>query len=122
LTLSSTACVDLQIGVSKNFKNQISIMETLTRTRRRTTTSATSRRQNTTTITLSYNAQNALLNSIIQAALLAGAKQVPQSIPYGDIEKTSPYDPVFVAEIEKSRREVAEGKFYKLDNIDDLWK
>ncbi|GHT57342.1 hypothetical protein FACS18945_1380 [Bacteroidia bacterium] len=49
-------------------------METLTK--KRTVAGNVSRRQNMTTITLSYNAQNALLNSIIQTALLAGAKQV----------------------------------------------
>jgi hypothetical protein len=38
-----------------------------------------------------------------------------------DVVKDSPYDPEFVAKIEKSRKQAAEGKTVKID-LDDIWK
>ena len=35
--------------------------------------------------------------------------------------KSSPYNPEFVAKIEKSRQEIREGKSVKID-LDDIWK
>lgn len=35
--------------------------------------------------------------------------------------KDSPYDPEFVAKINKSRKQAAEGKTVKID-LDDIWK
>lgn len=38
-----------------------------------------------------------------------------------EITKDSPYNPDFVAKIEKSRKQVAEGKTVKIE-LDDIWK
>jgi hypothetical protein len=38
-----------------------------------------------------------------------------------EVAKDSPYDPEFVAKIEKSRKQAAEGKTVKID-LDDIWK
>ncbi len=38
-----------------------------------------------------------------------------------ELAKDSPYDPEFVAKIEESRKQVAEGKTVKID-LDDIWK
>ncbi|MBN2610063.1 MAG: hypothetical protein JXB00_00755 [Bacteroidales bacterium] len=38
-----------------------------------------------------------------------------------EIKKDSPYDPEFVAKIENSRKQVAEGKTVKI-SLDDIWK
>ena len=38
-----------------------------------------------------------------------------------EVAKDSPYDPDFVAKIEKSRKQAAEGKTVKID-LDDIWK
>ncbi len=38
-----------------------------------------------------------------------------------EVAKDSPYDPEFVAKIEKSRKQAAEGKTVKIDP-DDIWK
>lgn len=38
-----------------------------------------------------------------------------------EIAKDSPYDPDFVAKIENSRKQAAEGKTVKID-LDDIWK
>lgn len=38
-----------------------------------------------------------------------------------EFAKDSPYDPEFVAKIEKSRKQAAEGKTVKID-LDDIWK
>ncbi len=38
-----------------------------------------------------------------------------------EVEKDSPYDPEFVAKINKSRMQAAEGKTVNID-LDDIWK
>jgi hypothetical protein len=38
-----------------------------------------------------------------------------------ELAKDSPYDPEFVAKIERSRKQAAEGKTVKID-LDDIWK
>jgi hypothetical protein len=38
-----------------------------------------------------------------------------------EVAKDSPYDPEFVAKINKSRKQAAEGKTVKID-LDDIWK
>lgn len=38
-----------------------------------------------------------------------------------EVAKDSPYNPEFVAKIEKSRKQAAEGKTVKID-LDDIWK
>ena len=38
-----------------------------------------------------------------------------------EVAKDSPYDPEFVAKIEKSRKQAAKGKTVKID-LDDIWK
>ncbi len=38
-----------------------------------------------------------------------------------EVAKDSPYDSEFVAKIEKSRKQAAEGKTVKID-LDDIWK
>jgi hypothetical protein len=38
-----------------------------------------------------------------------------------EVAKDSPYDPEFVAKVEKSRKQAAEGKTVKID-LDDIWK
>ncbi|MBT3209357.1 MAG: hypothetical protein HN704_05060 [Bacteroidetes bacterium] len=38
-----------------------------------------------------------------------------------EFAQESPYDPKFVAKIEESRKQVAEGKTEKID-LDDIWK
>jgi len=38
-----------------------------------------------------------------------------------EVAKDSPYSPEFVAKIEKSRKQVAEGKTVKI-SLDDIWK
>lgn len=38
-----------------------------------------------------------------------------------EVAKVSPYDPEFVAKIEKSRKQATEGKTVKID-LDDIWK
>ncbi|HET54393.1 MAG TPA: hypothetical protein ENN33_04155 [Ignavibacteria bacterium] len=38
-----------------------------------------------------------------------------------EVAKVSPYDSEFVAKIEKSRKQAAEGKTVKID-LDDIWK
>lgn len=38
-----------------------------------------------------------------------------------EVAKDSPYDPEFVAKIEKSRKQADEGKTVKID-LDDIWK
>lgn len=38
-----------------------------------------------------------------------------------EVAKDSPYEPEFVAKIEKSRKQAAEGKTVKID-LDDIWK
>ncbi|MEI6569425.1 MAG: DUF2683 family protein [Verrucomicrobiota bacterium] len=60
-------------------------------------------------ITLKFNPKNTLIKSIINSAILAGAK-VEEKEPY-------PYDPEFVKKIQKSRN--SKGKSIKTE---DLWK
>jgi hypothetical protein len=38
-----------------------------------------------------------------------------------EVAKDSPYDPEFVAKIENSRKQAAEGKTVKI-SLDDIWK
>ncbi len=38
-----------------------------------------------------------------------------------EVAKDSPYDPEFVAKINKSRKQAAKGKTVKID-LDDIWK
>ncbi|PZX17948.1 hypothetical protein LX69_01364 [Breznakibacter xylanolyticus] len=38
-----------------------------------------------------------------------------------EVAKDSPYDPKFVAKIENSRKQAAEGKTFKI-GLDDIWK
>jgi len=38
-----------------------------------------------------------------------------------EVAKESPYNPAFVAKIEKSRKQAKEGKTVKID-LDDIWK
>jgi hypothetical protein len=38
-----------------------------------------------------------------------------------EVKKDSPYDPEFVAKIENSRKQAAEGKTVKI-SLDDIWK
>ena len=62
-----------------------------------------------TTITLNYDTENAVVKSILDAAILAGAKIVEK--------EESPYNKEFVAKIRKSEKQ--EG--VKI-NVDELWK
>ncbi|MDR0871843.1 MAG: hypothetical protein LBN27_00040 [Prevotellaceae bacterium] len=78
-------------------------MEALTK--KRTVAGNVSRRQDMTTITLSYNAQNVLLNSIIQTALLAGAKQVQE-------RQLTPF--------EQSLEDIKYGRITRIKNISNL--
>ena len=61
------------------------------------------------TITLNYDTENAVVKSILDAAILAGAKIVEK--------EESPYNKEFVAKIRKSEKQ--EG--VKI-NVDELWK
>ncbi|MHA4738518.1 DUF2683 family protein [Dyadobacter sp. MSC1_007] len=63
-----------------------------------------------TTLTIKTENQE-VMNAV--RALLKGFK-----VPF---EEKSPYDPEFVAKIEKSRQQVREGKTVKID-LDDIWK
>jgi hypothetical protein len=60
-------------------------------------------------ITLKFNPKSTLIKSIINSAILAGAK-VEEKEPH-------PYDPEFVKKIQKSRN--SKGKSIKTE---DLWK
>jgi len=42
-------------------------------------------------------------------------------IPFEKVDDTNEYDPEFVAKIEKSLQQAAEGKVVKID-LDDIWK
>ena len=65
-----------------------------------------------TTLTINTESQE-----VIKAvkALLTGFQ-----VSYEE-SKSSPYNPEFVAKIEKSRQEIREGKSVKID-LDDIWK
>jgi hypothetical protein len=62
--------------------------------------------------TLTIKTENKEVMNAVRA-LLTGFKVT--------FEETSPYDPEFVAKIEKSRQQVREGKTVKID-LDDIWK
>ncbi|MBO9612196.1 MAG: hypothetical protein J7619_05845 [Dyadobacter sp.] len=63
-----------------------------------------------TTLTIKTESEE-VMNAV--RALLNGFKVA--------FEEASPYDPEFVAKIEKSRQQVREGKTVKID-LDDIWK
>ena len=66
------------------------------------------------TITLKYDTQNDLAQSIINSIKSAGVFTIVE-------EKVSKYDKVFVKKIQESEQQFAEGK-YKSIKTADLWK
>ena len=65
------------------------------------------------TITLTYDNQNSLANSILKSILQSGVFSVKES--------SDTYNPEFVEKIKTSEAEFAEGNFKSIKS-DDLWK